>query len=214
MVHVQKSLDTIRDDVSTDEYEEEDDDEEDEYDEQEQLLEDGRNIRIEKEDSEEEEKMGSHRRQESDQEEEEMDEQGDRIITTTHQEYEDQLYLKPKKSCTYFSRLGDTTTKTSDNTLTKFPSLTTQEYKQQLAKVTKHAQPIKDLFALQKRMFPQWELELSRGFNLVLYGFGSKFELLKKFGDEICAEDGNVIHVKGFFPNVNLKGILGKKYKK
>lgn len=46
------------------------------------------------------------------------------------------------------------------------------------------------------------------GFNILLYGFGSKKEVLTKFIQKHCANDVVVV-VDGFNPSLSFKTVLG-----
>ncbi|KAJ2794046.1 Origin recognition complex subunit 2, partial [Coemansia furcata] len=76
----------------------------------------------------------------------------------------------------YFQDLHTTKgSKTSDNTLSKLPPLTQSECRAILAKVpVKHKGELDLLEQLHRRQFRQWFFEMSCGFNLVFYGYGSK----------------------------------------
>ncbi|GMK58516.1 hypothetical protein CspeluHIS016_0505480 [Cutaneotrichosporon spelunceum] len=55
--------------------------------------------------------------------------------------------------------------------------------------------------------FPQWEAELGAGFNLLLYGFGSKRRLVNRFVQRVSAR-GHCAVVNGFFPGLGLRDVL------
>ena len=60
--------------------------------------------------------------------------------------------------------------------------------------------------AIEKE-FDQWHHHLTRGFNLLFYGYGSKRVMMEKFATTYC-NDAPVIVVKGFLPTVTPKSIL------
>ncbi|KAG5915954.1 hypothetical protein E4U42_007864 [Claviceps africana] len=75
--------------------------------------------------------------------------------------------------------------KTSDNTLGSLALLTHDEYFSILhdhGHVDRHSRDVEYLEDLHADLFPQWLFELSQGYSLCLYGFGSKRNLLLKEG--------------------------------
>jgi origin recognition complex subunit 2 len=57
--------------------------------------------------------------------------------------------------------------------------------------------------------FGQWIFELSQGFNLLLYGYGSKRKLLLSFAEKIYTRPGSVVVVNGFITGIKIKDVLG-----
>lgn len=55
--------------------------------------------------------------------------------------------------------------------------------------------------------FDKWMLEMSKGYNIILYGIGSKQMLLHRFCESHMA-NRPVIIVNGFFPTITVKEIL------
>lgn len=47
---------------------------------------------------------------------------------------------------------------------------------------------------LLERMFVEWRMQLDLGFNLVLYGLGSKSRLIESFVEDDCMADVHVLH--------------------
>jgi len=76
---------------------------------------------------------------------------------------------------------------TSNATL-HFTEMSREDYLAALEKGPKtHEVMIRDLNDRYKNYFPQWHFELSQGFNLITYGYGSKLELLSSFVDRYLA---------------------------
>ncbi|KAG5987554.1 hypothetical protein E4U43_005024 [Claviceps pusilla] len=78
--------------------------------------------------------------------------------------------------------------KTSDNTLGSLAMLTHDEYFSILNDhnhVDRHRDDVEYLENLHAELFPQWIFELSQGYSLCLYGFGSKRNLLQKFAKHL-----------------------------
>ena len=61
-----------------------------------------------------------------------------------------------------------------------------------------------DLHASQ---YSQWRFELSQGFNLLFYGFGSKKGLSTQFASRALT-DAPVLVVNGYFPSVTVRTVL------
>ncbi|KAI9361565.1 origin recognition complex, subunit 2 [Pilaira anomala] len=109
----------------------------------------------------------------------------------------------------YFQDLH-TSSKTSNNTLSKLQVLEPQEFHEILTNAPdKHKEEIEILSEMHKQHFPQWFFELQSGFNLVFYGYGSKRKLLNEFA-QTALTDGPLIVVNGFFPSISIKDILLK----
>jgi origin recognition complex subunit 2 len=58
--------------------------------------------------------------------------------------------------------------------------------------------------------FEQWELELEEGFNLLMYGYGSKRRLLNRFVVERPSRKGHCVIVNGHYPGLGIKDILSQ----
>jgi origin recognition complex subunit 2 len=58
-----------------------------------------------------------------------------------------------------------------------------------------------------EKQYRRWFQLLRAGFNVLLYGFGSKKALLEDFEKRFCV-DGGVIVVNGFFPSLKPKQVL------
>ncbi len=67
------------------------------------------------------------------------------------------------------------------------------------------------LTKVHARSFPQWTLELSEGFSVCLYGYGSKRHLTHNFAEWLCSITPNPPHiviVNGFTPKLSIRTIL------
>lgn len=103
--------------------------------------------------------------------------------------------------------------KTSNNNLNKVSLLTHEEY---FAKLDQYVDPYKNekafLLDLHRRSFPQWDFEFHEGFNICLYGYGSKRKLLENFADWHYAKDTEnpspIVVVNGHTPNVSIRSIF------
>ncbi|KAF9081381.1 Origin recognition complex subunit 2 [Mortierella sp. AD031] len=100
--------------------------------------------------------------------------------------------------------------KTSNNTLSKLPTLEHADFIHAIKRApTKHAQEMEMLRLLYEEQFSQWFFELVSGFNLLIYGYGSKRQLLTQFATSMLT-DAPLIIVNGYFPTVTIKEILDK----
>lgn len=110
---------------------------------------------------------------------------------------------------TYFAQMA-ARANTSNNVFSNLvPALSAEEYREAITELTPH--PLKsDILSESSRnaMFKQMMLELSEGFNLICYGYGSKRSLLNSFATDFCASAGHVIVVNGFQPDFSLKELL------
>ncbi|EEP79347.1 conserved hypothetical protein [Uncinocarpus reesii 1704] len=100
---------------------------------------------------------------------------------------------------------------TSDHTLSKLALLTHEEYFDHLEEHTdSYVQERETLLEIHERSFPQWNFELSEGFNICLYGYGSKRNLLQRFADWLYMwySDPPIVIVNGYTANITLRSIL------
>lgn len=82
----------------------------------------------------------------------------------------------------YFAQNRPGAAKTSNNTLASLKLLTHEEYFSLLRDYKEpHEDDIEFLDSIHLQSFPQWAFELSQGFSVCLYGYGSKRALLHKF---------------------------------
>ncbi|GAB0091895.1 Origin recognition complex subunit 2 [Sergentomyia squamirostris] len=113
----------------------------------------------------------------------------------------------------YFSKhSGKGKALTSDHTLDrlKTPRLPHAEMTKLLSALElppEHETAIRDLQNDYKANFSKWLMILSQGFNILLYGLGSKRNLIAEFQEEML-QDQQVLVVNGFFPSLTIKDIL------
>lgn len=114
----------------------------------------------------------------------------------------------------YFAHNKPGRPKTSNNTLANLALLTHEEYFNILkSHKDRHAGDIEYLESLHAESFPQWTFELSQGFSLCLYGFGSKRQLLLKLAKHLHSMRRNpksdkIVIVNGYAPTTTLREIL------
>ena len=71
-----------------------------------------------------------------------------------------------------------------------------------------HADDRAFLHLLHARAFGQWRFELTQGFNVLLYGYGSKRRLMAALAAELHAAAGCVVVVNGYLASLALKDVL------
>ncbi|NWI43496.1 ORC2 protein, partial [Picathartes gymnocephalus] len=110
----------------------------------------------------------------------------------------------------YFEAHSSSKVLTSDRTLQKLR-------KKRLNQQTLHdllknaplayAAEIRDLNQQHESLFSKWMLQLHLGFNIVLYGLGSKRDLLEKFRTSLLQDSVHLV-VNGYFPSITVRSIL------
>jgi origin recognition complex subunit 2 len=100
----------------------------------------------------------------------------------------------------------------SDNTLASLKLLTHDEYFEQIRKYADHHEPEKKyLMKLHARSFLQWQFELTEGFNICLYGWGSKRQLVNQFAEWLYPKHNpppKIVVVNGYTPKLNIRTVL------
>lgn len=114
----------------------------------------------------------------------------------------------------YFSQNRPGRSKTSNNTLASLALLDHEEYFT-LARAYEdpHAGDLEFLQETHALSFNQWYFELSQGFNICLYGWGSKRSLLMRFAEyiyEAWEDQGNnkIVVVNGYAHNLTIRDVL------
>ncbi|NXX11427.1 ORC2 protein, partial [Podargus strigoides] len=110
----------------------------------------------------------------------------------------------------YFEAHSSSKVLTSDRTLQKLR-------KRRLNQQTLHdllknaplayAAEIKELNQEHESLFSKWMLQLHLGFNIVLYGLGSKRDLLEKFRTSMLQDSLHLV-VNGYFPSITVRSVL------
>ncbi|NXV19634.1 ORC2 protein, partial [Cepphus grylle] len=110
----------------------------------------------------------------------------------------------------YFEAHSSSKVLTSDRTLQKLRKrrLDQQTLHDLLKKAPlAYATEIKELNQQHESLFSKWMLQLHLGFNIVLYGLGSKRNLLEKFRTSVLQDSVHVV-VNGYFPSITVRSIL------
>jgi len=113
----------------------------------------------------------------------------------------------------YFCQSRPGNVKTSNNTLSSLSSLTHEQYHEQ---ISAYEDPHKDsydyLHSLHSRSFPQWRFEFSRSFNICLYGYGSKRNLVTAFAKYLYplspTSPPKILMVNGYTQTLTLRTLL------
>lgn len=117
--------------------------------------------------------------------------------------------LPPHEQYFYDNRPGGN--KTSNSTLGSLNLPIHDTFFEQIKAYQDPHQPEIDfLHSLHSRSFEQWKFELDQGFNLCLYGWGSKRSLLLNFAEQLA--NGNaeekIVVVNGYNPELTLRDVL------
>ncbi|NWS47199.1 ORC2 protein, partial [Probosciger aterrimus] len=110
----------------------------------------------------------------------------------------------------YFEAHSSSKVLTSDRTLQKLRRrrLSQQTLHDLLKKAPlAYAAEIKELNQLHESLYSKWMLQLHLGFNIVLYGLGSKRDLLEKFRTSLLQDSVHLV-VNGYFPSITVRSIL------
>ena len=122
--------------------------------------------------------------------------------------------LPPHELYFFQNRTGGN--QTSANTLASHLLLNHEDYYAQIQSLPgTHEADVKRLDALHKRAFGQWVFELSQGFNLCLYGYGSKRQLAMDFASYLHAQSDKapkIVVINGYAPGLTLIDIYKSVY--
>ena len=73
----------------------------------------------------------------------------------------------------------------------------------------KHSTFLATLRKKNEASYARWEFELGQGFNLLLYGYGSKLHIINEFARRRCSRNGHVVIVNGFWsPAISMRDVL------
>ncbi|XP_055939322.1 origin recognition complex subunit 2-like isoform X2 [Argiope bruennichi] len=111
---------------------------------------------------------------------------------------------------TYFSAQKEKGSSTSNRTLAnlKLEKTNIDELQKILINIPDpHKKEKEALFKIYQSQFEKWTFLLHEGFNILLYGVGSKRNILNSFCKE-CLSDSLFVVVNGFFPSLTAKQVL------
>src|SRR5579871_3822868 len=122
-------------------------------------------------------------------------------------------HLLPHERYFWDNRAG--TSKTSTNSFNAHLLLNHDEYFNFSQSYQDSHQHSKDfLLSLHQSSFPQWDFELSNGFNLCLYGYGSKRAIIQSYAEHLqdTAHQGKIskkiVIVNGYESSITLQDVL------
>lgn len=118
--------------------------------------------------------------------------------------------IAPEERYFFQNRMGPL--RISNNVFSKIKALTHDEY-------FEHKQKNDDLHKIEKayltklhaRAFPQWAVELSQGYSVCLYGYGSKLEITTRFATWLHGRSQpspKIVVVNGYMPKLNIRTVL------
>ncbi|KAG8558872.1 hypothetical protein GDO81_017169 [Engystomops pustulosus] len=110
----------------------------------------------------------------------------------------------------YFEAHSSSKVLTSDRTLQKLqtPKLDQETLRKLLEQFpSKFADDLKNLTEKHEALFYKWMLQLHLGFNIILFGLGSKRNLMEKFRTTLLQDSLHIV-INGFFPGITIKSIL------
>lgn len=112
----------------------------------------------------------------------------------------------------YFQTQSKNKALTSNHTLDRLktaqlPQEKVEEMLRELKIGNSHQELIQQMFQENQAYFQKWLVVLNEGFNVLLYGLGSKRNLINSFHKELIKSQPVVI-VNGFFPGLTIQDIL------
>lgn len=110
----------------------------------------------------------------------------------------------------YFTAHSTKANMTSDHTLSKLarPKMDQQMVQSSLAQTrSSYVQECQALLTEYKSLYPYWQHLMLNGYNVLLYGLGSKLKLLEDFRKKHIKDACHLV-VNGFFPGLTIKQVL------
>jgi origin recognition complex subunit 2 len=118
--------------------------------------------------------------------------------------------LPPHETYFFQNRAGGN--KTSTNALPSHLLLDHDDYRTHIQVFNDpHESDIRRLKQLHHRGFDQWTFELEQGFNLCLYGYGSKRNLAMSFAEHIyqhAEKTPKILIINGYTPGLTIRDVL------
>jgi len=103
--------------------------------------------------------------------------------------------------------------KTSNSTLAGLAQLDLGDYYRLLREYSlPHEDERAMLMDVHRENFGQWAFELSQGFNVMLYGYGSKRQLMMEFAAKVYSPKNHIVVVNGYIPSVTTRDILNSVF--
>ncbi|KAG1685947.1 Origin recognition complex subunit 2 [Nymphon striatum] len=110
----------------------------------------------------------------------------------------------------YFLAHGSSKIHTSDHTLASLnqPKINQEALQEKIKNIPKkHEKEIAHLIKRYKQLFDKWLYLLNNGYNVLLFGLGSKYELLDQFRTKHFSNSDCIV-INGYFPNLSIRQIL------
>lgn len=118
--------------------------------------------------------------------------------------------IAPEERFFFQNRMGPL--RISNNAFSKVKAMTHEEYFESMRAIGEtHEQEKEFLMRLHARAYPQWQFELSEGYSVCLYGYGSKRQLTHKFATWLCSNSNprpRIIVANGYAPKINIRAVL------
>lgn len=121
-------------------------------------------------------------------------------------------FVRPTKSDAYFFAMSRSSRTSGNSYSALVKPLSQAQYERYTSKARATGKSKEEVESLQEgysERFDQWEAELDEGFDLMVYGFGSKRRVLNRFVREKLARRGHCVVVNGHFPGTNIRDVLG-----
>jgi origin recognition complex subunit 2 len=135
-----------------------------------------------------------------------------KAATRKLEEMVEQGIIRLSKSDLYFIT-HSRSSKTSGNSYSGLaPPLSSKVYDENTRQARRNGKAkeiVEGLEADYARHFEQWALELEEGFNLLVYGYGSKRAILNEFARSQKPK-GHVVVIDGHYPQLTLREVLGQ----
>jgi origin recognition complex subunit 2 len=122
-------------------------------------------------------------------------------------------FVRPTRSDAYFfstSRASRTSGNSYSALVKPLSEAQYERYASGARSKGKSKEVVQDLLEDATRRYDQWEAELDEGFNLMMYGFGSKRRALNAFVKERLARRGHCVVINGHFPGTSIREVLGQ----
>jgi len=121
--------------------------------------------------------------------------------------------IRPSKSDAYFLSTSRSARTSGNSYSALVKPLSQAQYEKYASSARSKGKSRAILSELQDRLamrFPQWQMELEEGFNLIFYGFGSKRRLLNRFVTERLSKSGHCVVINGHFPQMSIREIFSR----
>jgi origin recognition complex subunit 2 len=122
-------------------------------------------------------------------------------------------FIRPTRADAYFLAAGRSARTSGNPFASQVPPLTQSDYDRYTRSARRNGKAKADLDDVEEKLverFEQWETELLAGFNILLYGYGSKRRLLNRMVNDSLRHKGHCVVVNGLFPAMNIRTVLAQ----